>query len=1039
MVNSDFFYLSDLFCSKEEGMQGPQGLPGKQGKPGRQGGNGVQGPKGPDGMDYYADEGLYGLTLFCVSDIEPELPENGKIKVNADLDDIRTMLGDWCLSDDFDFENLDSKVVWLCYGVGNKSNGYYNFNGPYRISGENGIDRDKIHFIYKQTNKRKDEEETPTSENYVKKGWTDFPQGLLGENGKSWKYELYTYRLKNNDVWGEFVPIEYYSILGVDGDDGNGLEYVYALSDSRNNVPTLSIPDDWETNVSYQESNYIPKGWHDNPQQVSPGGSVQFYSIRQRIDGKWGKFSDPKVWNEFLPYKGEDGISLTFIAEYKDFADFEAYYNNKDITEIEGHILKPGDYYVVEGSMYVFKGVGEGFEKYYFLGTEVNSMVLYILYASKIGDSESDNDEFVIIDPEGDENGSIKFVGTLVTDNPSDSEVFNKYTWVYFKGEDGYGIEYIFTRTKTNKAPEKPVSAHKDNPLPLHTLNWHGMDSNGVVWTDDPMGVDQTYMYEWYCKRYKLGDYSKVRLFGDYKFADGSIGKDGLILYPMGVWGPDEVYERTEFATPYVVYFHDGEKSYYYFNNCGEKGSGNSEITPFESADREEGTWVEIEAKDGIFTKILLADNALLGQCVFNGEWMFSQTGVDKYGNLCLEYENFYPVDPYYLEKTYDEYLLSDPDTPDKIFKPSVAFNFKTGEVFLCDGRIRMTQDELFVITDQRGEKMFYFDEYDNLNIVCDLYKNPIDINTPEDFFKCFIPMPLVANEDDWNTYLYETEEGFGYEVTFCDKEDLMGVATSNPFYSDGSVENVYPSGYKSYSALVNNSGTNEISGYTFNIDGEDIDSHNLVCVSFDMLNADTLIKINRHIMDGNFCYPISGHDDVNLCVFLPMMTYEHHTHMDIFDRTPSIIRTPVSIGGDLHYITFEEFLLLIDRKVTFRNNSGHDIWFITSNVNGYWSGFSLKDKEEVTLKLARKTVGYGDTDYLASDIVWETVYKKIYGSADFGLDGSLESDDVDPIVGEVFDGGVIDIDIPDELLAKGFTLRYLDSYGKPLLDVEEL
>jgi len=53
-----------------------------------------------------------------------------------------------------------------------------------------------------------------------------------------------------------------------------------------------------------------------------------------------------------------------------------------------------------------------------------------------------------------------------------------------------------------------------------------------------------------------------------------------------------------------------------------------------------------MEKFEAIYAKLLIADNGTLGKFVFNGNYMFSQEGVDKNGDSSNAYENFNPDRP---------------------------------------------------------------------------------------------------------------------------------------------------------------------------------------------------------------------------------------------------------------------------------------------------------------------------------------------------------------------------------------------------------
>lgn len=102
-----------------------------------------------------------------------------------------------------------------------------------------------------------------------------------------------------------------------------------------------------------------------------------------------------------------------------------------------------------------------------------------------------------------------------------------KYSFNGEDGVDGEGVEYIFTRTETDDPdaiPSVPTNAEYDNPP--------------APWTDDPMGVDDIYQYEWVSKRIKVNGewsaFSTPALWAKYSF-DGIDGKPGVDGKP-GDW-----------------------------------------------------------------------------------------------------------------------------------------------------------------------------------------------------------------------------------------------------------------------------------------------------------------------------------------------------------------------------------------------------------------------------------------------------------------------------------------------------------------------
>lgn len=81
-------------------------------------------------------------------------------------------------------------------------------------------------------------------------------------------------------------------------------------------------------------------------------------------------------------------------------------------------------------------------------------------------------------------------------------------------GADGTDIEFVYARTVLDTRPSRPNSEQVDDYVP-------------AGWTDDPVGPDQYYPYEWTSVRYKVnglwGDFSTPSLWSRWSF-DGESG-----------------------------------------------------------------------------------------------------------------------------------------------------------------------------------------------------------------------------------------------------------------------------------------------------------------------------------------------------------------------------------------------------------------------------------------------------------------------------------------------------------------------------------
>ena len=228
-------------------------------------------------------------------------------------------------------------------------------------------------------------------------------------------------------------------------------------------------------------------------------------------NGVWGAWQISRIKGE----KGEDGTSIKIKGTVS------------SVSDLPTPPADPSDCYIVGQNLYVWDGdswVNAG----QFKGDKgdsgadgldgVNAYV-HIKYAKSLTTNDwSDN------------NGETpdKYIGIYCDSLPTDSMTWSKYSWSKWKGDDGFGYEYIYKRTTTSSAPSTPTTmSQSDDYVPSG-------------WTDDPSGVNATYKFEWLCYRKKVdGVWGKfigsaannavAALWAKYGTdgADGSDGSDG--------------------------------------------------------------------------------------------------------------------------------------------------------------------------------------------------------------------------------------------------------------------------------------------------------------------------------------------------------------------------------------------------------------------------------------------------------------------------------------------------------------------------------
>lgn len=189
----------------------------------------------------------------------------------------------------------DTLYLYMSQAIYNPNTGRFgSWTAPIRISGKDGqkgADGTDIEFIYlRNTGSTPSKPTSVNTDDYMPSGWTDNPQGIT----ETYKYEWVCVRTKpsGTDTWSAFSTPVIWAKWGDKGTDGDGTEYVF----KRTEVETA--PD--AILVSSAADGYVPTGWTDEPSGVSADYPFEWVSIRHKTNGKWGSFSEPTIWNNYV-------------------------------------------------------------------------------------------------------------------------------------------------------------------------------------------------------------------------------------------------------------------------------------------------------------------------------------------------------------------------------------------------------------------------------------------------------------------------------------------------------------------------------------------------------------------------------------------------------------------------------------------------------------------------------------------------------------------------------------------------------------------
>lgn len=205
-------------------------------------------------------------------------------------------------------------------------------------NGEDGKDGNMIEYVYKRFSSElltpsqhvpNIQEGTSRSEKPIATGgWTDHPQGVT----KELPYEYFSFSTWQQEVgeWSSFSIPVIWSHFGQNGHDGDGVQYIFKIADSAPANPTPS-----DINIAaYQNGEYVPSGWTDNPRNLTTQGQKQWVCVRKyhSVNGqmKWDAYEGPTLWNYF-PKDGESstpGLEGAVIRNRGLWSDQNTYYGN---------------------------------------------------------------------------------------------------------------------------------------------------------------------------------------------------------------------------------------------------------------------------------------------------------------------------------------------------------------------------------------------------------------------------------------------------------------------------------------------------------------------------------------------------------------------------------------------------------------------------------------------------------------------------------------------------------------------------------------
>lgn len=208
----------------------------------------------------------------------------------------------------------DGEYVWQIQRFANPDGTLTAWSNLIRLTGadgEDGKDGNSIEFIYTR-NADGSQPSTPASVNqagHIPSGWTNHPSGVTASLMYEWVSQRYLD--KSTQKWGNWSTPGIWSRYSERGKDGDGYEYIYrrfsnyvggsSLAPGGQYYPPANVD-----SSEYQQDDYVPNGWTDNPTGPTDAIKYEYVWTRKKENSKWYAWKTGALWSKWGD-KGDQG------------------------------------------------------------------------------------------------------------------------------------------------------------------------------------------------------------------------------------------------------------------------------------------------------------------------------------------------------------------------------------------------------------------------------------------------------------------------------------------------------------------------------------------------------------------------------------------------------------------------------------------------------------------------------------------------------------------------------------------------------------
>lgn len=208
----------------------------------------------------------------------------------------------------------EGQYVWQIQRFANPDGTLTAWSNLIRLTGadgEDGKDGNSIEFIYTR-NADGSQPSTPASVNqagHIPSGWTNHPSGVTASLMYEWVSQRYLD--KSTQKWGNWSTPGIWSRYSERGKDGDGYEYIYrrfsnyvggsSLAPGGQYYPPANV-----NSSEYQQDDYVPDGWTDNPTGPTDAIKYEYVWTRKKENSKWYAWKTGALWSKWGD-KGDQG------------------------------------------------------------------------------------------------------------------------------------------------------------------------------------------------------------------------------------------------------------------------------------------------------------------------------------------------------------------------------------------------------------------------------------------------------------------------------------------------------------------------------------------------------------------------------------------------------------------------------------------------------------------------------------------------------------------------------------------------------------